>query len=85
LQTIKRNWTGTKWFIEADIQGCFDNINHDLLLEILERDIQDKRFIKLLREMLKAGYLEDWRYHETFSGTPQGGTSAPPSHTYLSQ
>jgi retron-type reverse transcriptase len=53
--------------------GSFDNIDHNVLLEILARDIQDNRFLKLIRQMLKGGYLEDWRYHETFSGTPQGG------------
>lgn len=77
LQAIKQNWTGTKWFIEADIKGCFDNIDHSLLLEILERHIQDKRLIKLLRGMLKVGYLEDWKYHRTYSGTPQGGVISP--------
>jgi group II intron reverse transcriptase/maturase len=77
LQAIKQNWTGTKWFIEADIKGCFDNIDHSLLLEILERNIQDKRLIKLLRGMLKAGYLENWKYHRTYSGTPQGGVISP--------
>jgi group II intron reverse transcriptase/maturase len=77
LQTIKRNWTGTKWFIEGDIKGCFDNISQDKLLAILERNIQDKRLIKLLRGMLEAGYLEDWRYYESHSGTPQGGIISP--------
>jgi RNA-directed DNA polymerase len=59
--------------------GSFDNIDHNVLLEILARDIQDNRFLKLIRQMLKAGYLEDWRYHETFSGTPQGGVITPPT------
>ncbi|MBU1746243.1 MAG: reverse transcriptase/maturase family protein [Chloroflexi bacterium] len=77
LQSILFRWTGTKWFIEGDIKGCFDNIDHDKLLEIIERDIQDGRLIKLLRGMLKAGYMEDWRYHRTYSGAPQGGVLSP--------
>jgi group II intron reverse transcriptase/maturase len=79
LKQIHHSWKGTKWFIEGDIKGCFDNIDHNVLLEILARDIQDNRFLKLIRQMLKAGYLEDWRYHETFSGTPQGGVITPPT------
>lgn len=70
-------WTGTKWFIEGDIRGCFDNINHNKLIEILARDIHDDRFLKLTREMLEAGYMEDWRYYGTYSGTPQGGVVSP--------
>lgn len=79
-------WTGTKWFIEGDIRGCFDNINHNKLIEILARDIHDDRFLKLTREMLEAGYMEDWRYYGTFSGTPQGGVVSPIlSNIYLNE
>lgn len=77
LQEIALQWRGTVWFIEGDIKGCFDNINHEILLKIMGRKIEDNRFMKLLREMLEAGYLEDWRYHPTFSGTPQGGIISP--------
>jgi group II intron reverse transcriptase/maturase len=77
LTKIKETWKGTKWFIEGDIKGCFDNIDHDVLLEILARDIQDNRFLKLIKGMLKAGYLEDWKYQETYSGAPQGGVISP--------
>jgi len=77
LRQIHHSWKGTKWFIEGDIKGCFDNIDHNVLLAILARDIQDNRFLKLIRQMLKAGYLEEWRYHETYSGTPQGGVVSP--------
>ena len=72
-----RNWRGTLWFIEGDIKGCFDHIDHDLLIGILEEKIKDNRIIRLIRQMLKAGYVEDWRYHGTFSGTPQGGVISP--------
>jgi group II intron reverse transcriptase/maturase len=77
LAEIRDTWKGTKWFIEGDIQGCFDNLDQNLLLDIIGRDIQDKRFLKLIRGMLKAGYMEDWKYHETYSGAPQGGIASP--------
>jgi group II intron reverse transcriptase/maturase len=77
LQTIMVTWHGSKWFIEGDIKGCFDAIDHDKLLEIIGRNIKDQRFLKLLRGMLKAGYLEDWKHHRTYSGTPQGGIISP--------
>ncbi len=77
LQSILFNWKGTKWFVKGDIEGCFDNIDHDCLLQVIGRSIKDERFLKLLRGMLKAGYLEDWQYHATYSGTPQGGIASP--------
>src|SRR5229473_1339215 len=72
-----RFWTGTKWFIDIDIKGFFNNINHDVLMELLEKRIEDTRFLNLIRDMLKAGYVEDWQYHRTYSGTPQGGIVSP--------
>lgn len=77
LATIKRKWKGTKWFIEGDIRGCFDNINHHVLLNLLSEKIKDNRFLKLVRDALQAGYLDDWEYHKTHSGTPQGGIISP--------
>lgn len=77
LRQLQYTCRGTKWWIEGDIKGCFDNIDHSILLNILEKDIQDKRFIKLVKQMLRAGYLEDWQYHQTYSGTPQGGIISP--------
>jgi group II intron reverse transcriptase/maturase len=77
LKQIHHSWKGTKWFIEGDIKGCFDNIDHYVLLEILARNIKDNRFLKLIRQMLQAGYLEEWQYHSTYSGTPQGGVVSP--------
>jgi group II intron reverse transcriptase/maturase len=86
LKEINLEWRGTAWFIQGDIKGCFDNINHDILLEIIGRKIKDNRFIKLLKEMLAAGYLEDWHYNPTFSGTPQGGVISPLlSNIYLNE
>ena len=77
LRQIKRGWKGTKWFIEGDINACFDTISPDLVISILSRKIQDKRFLKLVRDMLSAGYIEDWQYHATYSGVPQGGIVSP--------
>ena len=77
LGNIKTKWNGMKWFIEGDIKGCFDNINHDLVIELLGRNIHDNRFLKLVKGALKAGYLEEWQSKRTFSGTPQGGIISP--------
>jgi group II intron reverse transcriptase/maturase len=77
LSEIEHKWTGTIWFIEGDISGCFDNIDHEILLSILAEQIHDNRFLRLIEGMLKAGYLEDWAYHKTLSGTPQGGIVSP--------
>ena len=77
LAQIKKEFTGARWFIEGDIKGCFDNINHAVLVEIINQKIKDARFLKLIRSFLKAGYMEDWKYHETYSGCPQGGIISP--------
>jgi group II intron reverse transcriptase/maturase len=77
LTTVQRTWKGTKWFVEGDIKGCFDNIDHSVLLDILRRNIHDGRFIALVEGLLKAGYLEDWKFNRTYSGTPQGGVVSP--------
>jgi group II intron reverse transcriptase/maturase len=77
LESLRRNWVGTKWVIEADITECFERIDHSRLLDILREKIQDDRFINLIRKFLKAGYLENWQYHNTYSGTPQGSVISP--------
>ena len=63
--------------MEGDIKGFFDNINHDVLINILLERIADERFIRLIRKFMKAGYIEDWQFHNTYSGTPQGGIISP--------
>jgi group II intron reverse transcriptase/maturase len=84
LREVQRTWTGTVWFIEGDISDCFGSADHDILLRILAEKIRDNRFLRLIRNMLKAGYLEDWEYHDTLSGTPQGGVVSPVlSNIYL--
>ena len=77
LRDVQNTWTGTVWFIEGDISDCFGKIDHEILLKILAEKIHDNRFLRLIRNMLKAGYMEDWQYHETLSGTPQGGVVSP--------
>ncbi len=77
LREIYYRWKGTVWFIEGDIAQCFDKLNHELLLEILHEQIHDQRFIRLMRELLDAGYMEDWTFHQTLSGVPQGGIVSP--------
>lgn len=78
------SWTGVKWFIEGDIKGCFDNIDHNILLNILAEKIHDQRFLDLIRKLLRTGYIEDWKYRKTLSGTPQGGIVSPLlSNVYL--
>ena len=86
LREIQRTWTGTVWFIEGDISDCFGSIDHDILLGIMAEKIRDNRFLRLIRNMLKAGYLEDWEYHDTLSGTPQGNVVSPLlSNIYLNK
>ena len=77
LAEVQSTWTGTKWFVEGDIKGCFDNIDHTVLLSILRERIHDGRFISLIEGLLKAGYMENWRYNKTLSGSPQGGIVSP--------
>jgi len=86
LQDIQQTWKGTRWFIEGDIAQYFDTINHNILLEMLSENIKDGRFIRLVKELLEAGYMEDWKYNKTLSGTPQGGVISPLlSNIYLNK
>lgn len=77
LMEIRRTWHGMKWLIEVDIVGYYDNIDHDILLDLLRKRIDDERLIGLIGRMLKAGYIEDWTFYRTFSGAPQGGVISP--------
>lgn len=77
LKHIKQSFRGAVWFIEGDIRGCFDNLNHEVLMSILAQDIQDGRLLNLIHQGLKAGKLEEWGYKKTHSGTPQGGLLSP--------
>jgi group II intron reverse transcriptase/maturase len=77
LGTIYHKWSGTIWFLEGDISSYYDSIDHEVLLAILREKIHDGRFLRLIENLLKAGYLEDWRFNPTLSGAPQGGVVSP--------
>lgn len=77
LASISEGFDGTRWFIEGDIKGFFDNIDHEVMIRILGERIKDERFLRLIRKFLKAGYLEQWQFHGTYCGTPQGGVLSP--------
>ncbi len=86
LKDIYENWAGVTWFIEGDISACFDSLSHDILLKALAEHIHDGRFLRLIRGLLKAGYLEDWKWNRTLSGAPQGSIIGPIlSNIYLSK
>jgi group II intron reverse transcriptase/maturase len=77
LREVYRKWNGTAWFIEGDIAQYFDKLDHSILIEILSEKLQDGRFLRLISELLRAGYLENWRFNKTLSGVPQGGIVSP--------
>ena len=84
LRKVAETWTGTTWFIEGDVSDCFGSFDHQIMLDILAERIHDNRFLRLVRNMLQAGYLEDWEWNATYSGTPQGGVASPVlSNIYL--
>jgi len=86
LREVQNTWTGTVWFVEGDIFDCFGSLNHDIMIRIMGEKIHDNRFLRLIRNMLTAGYLEDWTYHKTLSGAPQGGVVSPIlSNIYLNK
>ena len=77
LGEVARTWTGTTWFIEGDISRCFDQLDHQVMVEVLGEKIRDNRLLRLIGQMLRAGYLEDWVWGATLSGAPQGGVLSP--------
>jgi group II intron reverse transcriptase/maturase len=84
LTDVAGTWTGTAWFIELDISGCFGSLDHGIMLSALAENIDDNRFLRLIKQMLEAGYLEDWEWNATLSGVPQGGVVSPVlSNIYL--
>lgn len=86
LTAIHETWKGTVWVIEGDIAACFSSLDHEILLATLAEKIHDRRFLRLVAQLLKAGYLEDWRYHPTLSGAPQGAVASPIlSNAYLNR
>jgi group II intron reverse transcriptase/maturase len=84
LTEVAVSWTGTTWFVEGDISDCFGSLDHEIMVRILAEKIHDNRFLRLLRNMLQAGYLEEWEWNATLSGAPQGGVASPVlSNIYL--
>jgi len=84
LREVANTWTGTTWFIEGDVSDCFGSFDHQIMLDTLAERIHDNRFLRLMRNMLTAGYLEDWVWNATLSGVPQGGVVSPVlSNIYL--
>jgi group II intron reverse transcriptase/maturase len=84
LTDVAMTWTGTTWFIESDITDCFGSLDHEVMLSALTEKINDNRFLRLIKQMLQAGYLEDWKWNATLSGVPQGGVVSPVlSNIYL--
>jgi group II intron reverse transcriptase/maturase len=77
LRDVARIFQRTTWTIEGDIVGCFDNIPHGRLMKAVETRIADEKVLGLIRAFLAAGYVEQWQYHRTYSGTPQGGVLSP--------
>jgi group II intron reverse transcriptase/maturase len=77
LRKVADTWKGTTWFIEGDISDCFSSLDHEIMIKILAEKIHDNRFLRLIRNMLTAGYLEDWQWNATLSGCPQGGVCSP--------
>lgn len=77
LRDVARSYTGISYIIEGDIEGCYDNIPHGKLLDLIGRRVADEKVLNLIKRFLKAGYLEDWKYHTTYSGVPQGNIVGP--------
>jgi retron-type reverse transcriptase len=84
LSDVAVAWTGTTWFIEGDISQCFDRLDHRVMLETLGEKIHDNRLLRLIGQMLSAGYLEDWVWNATLSGSPQGGVVTAPTQSRTS-
>nr|WP_236023154.1 reverse transcriptase/maturase family protein [Dictyobacter formicarum] len=77
LREVYRIWQGTVWIIEGDIADCFGSLDHNLIISALAEHIQDGRFLNLVKKLLDAGYLENWKLNNTFSGVPQGSILSP--------
>lgn len=77
LRQVYMQFKGVTWIIEGDISKCFDSIDHQKLMNIIENKITDRRFTKLIWKSLKAGYFEFNVYQHSIIGTPQGSIISP--------
>lgn len=77
LKEITTIFTGAKWIIEGDIKACFDSFDHHIIINLLKKRIKDDALISLMWKFLRAGYMEQWNYHTTYSGSPQGSGMSP--------
>jgi group II intron reverse transcriptase/maturase len=78
LREVRTHWTAVNWYIEGDIHACFDELDHQILVQILRKKIQDARFLNLVRKLLKAGYMDLHGHNkESLIGSPQGGLVSP--------
>ncbi|GAB3162137.1 group II intron reverse transcriptase/maturase [Myceligenerans halotolerans] len=69
---------GYRWVLDADIEACFDRIDHTALMERVRLRVKDKRVLRLVKAFLKAGVLTELgKYEDTDAGTPQGGILSP--------
>lgn len=86
LEDVQVRFKGVKWVVEGDIEACFDSFDHHVLIDLLRKRIQDEQFVALMWKFLRAGYMEQWSYHQTYSGTPQGSGMSPIlANIYLSE
>jgi len=77
LEYMYHTFRGSQWIIKADVKGFFDNVDHNILTNLLEKRINDKRFIRLIWKFLRCGYMEDGVLFKPKKGTPQGGNLSP--------